>query len=86
MSRIYIVRAPLPGLFYRRPDPAAEPFVVEGQRVKTGDTIGLIEVMKTYYELRSDTNGILREFLVSDETPVRAGQEIAYIEVDTEAA
>ena len=52
------VRSPLPGTFFRRPSPEAEPFVNEGDAVATGDVIGLVEVMKTYYELKADQDGI----------------------------
>ena len=60
------VRSPLPGTFYRRPSPEAEPFVKEGDAVATGDVIGLVEVMKTYYELKADQDGVADRFLIED--------------------
>jgi biotin carboxyl carrier protein len=44
----YAVRAPIDGIFYLRPAPGAEPFVVLGAEVTTGQTLGLVEVMKTF--------------------------------------
>ena len=44
-------KAPMEGLFYCRPDPESAPFVQEGQTLKPGDQIGLIEVMKTFYPI-----------------------------------
>lgn len=43
-----IVRAPTDGVFYARPTPQAAPFVAVGERVRTGQTVGLVEVMKTF--------------------------------------
>ena len=66
------VRSPLPGTFFRRPSPEAEPFVKEGDAVATGDVIGLVEVMKTYYELKADQDGVADRFLIEDGAPLDA--------------
>lgn len=70
------VRSPLPGTFFRRPSPEAEPFVQEGDAVATGDVIGLVEVMKTYYDLKADQDGIADRFLIEDAAPVDAGDDV----------
>ncbi len=70
------VRSPLPGTFYRRPSPDADPFVSEGDAVASGDVIGLVEVMKTFYEVKADAAGIVERFLLEDGDPIEAGQEI----------
>jgi biotin carboxyl carrier protein len=70
------VRSPLPGTFYRRPSPDAEPFKTEGDPVASGDVIGLVEVMKTYYELKADQDGIADRFLIEDAEPVEAGDDV----------
>jgi biotin carboxyl carrier protein len=70
------VRSPLPGTFYRRPSPGADPFVNEGDAVATGDVIGLVEVMKTFYELKADQNGVADRFLIEDAGPVEAGDDV----------
>lgn len=73
----HVVHAPFPGVFYRRPDPDSEVFVSEDQTVEAGATIGLIEVMKMFQEVKADQPGRLVEFLVANESPVDAGQPIA---------
>lgn len=73
----YVVHAPFPGVFYRRPDPDSAFFVTEDQDVEAGATIGLIEVMKMFQEIKADQPGTLVEFLVENEAPVDAGQPIA---------
>jgi acetyl-CoA carboxylase biotin carboxyl carrier protein len=70
------VRSPLPGTFYRRPSPDAEPFVTEGDVIASGDVIGLVEVMKTFYELKADQDGVADRFLIEDAAPVDAGDDV----------
>lgn len=70
------VRSPLPGTFYRRPSPEADPYVNEGDRVEPGTVIGLVEVMKTFHEVKSDAAGIVDCFLLENDDPVDAGQDI----------
>lgn len=74
------ILSPLPGTFYRKPEPDAPPFVEVGQAVKEGDVIGLVEVMKQYSQLTAETDGTITAFLVEDEDAVEAGQVIATIE------
>lgn len=76
------VISPIPGVFYRRPSPDQDPFVMEGHPVKLGDTIGLIEVMKSFYEIKAEADGILERFLVDNEAIVEADQEIALIKTE----
>lgn len=70
------IRCPLPGTFYRRPSPQAEPFVEDGDRIEPGDVVGLVELMKTFHEVKSEQAGVVERFLVDNEDPVDAGQEI----------
>ena len=70
------VVSPLPGTFYRKPAPDAPVFVKEGDRVKAGDVIGLIEVMKTFNEVHADADGTVARFLVDNEDAVEAGQAL----------
>jgi len=70
------IKAPLPGTFYRQPNPDAEPYVAEGDEVKPGDVVALIEVMKSYYEVRSEQAGVVSRFLVQNGDPIEAGQDI----------
>jgi acetyl-CoA carboxylase biotin carboxyl carrier protein len=74
------VKTPLPGTFYRRPSPDAEPYVNDGDTISAGDVVGLIEIMKTFHEIRSDADGVVARFLVEDEELVDAGQDIIALE------
>jgi biotin carboxyl carrier protein len=74
------IRSPLPGTFYRRPSPQEEPFVKEGDTVKEGDVVGIVEIMKSFHEVTSDTEGVVARFLVENEDLVDAGQEIIVLE------
>jgi len=74
------VKTPLPGTFYRRPAPEAEAFVEEGDTIAAGDVVGLIEIMKTFHEIRSDADGVVARFLVENEELVDAGQDIIALE------
>ncbi|MEJ8777982.1 acetyl-CoA carboxylase [Pseudogracilibacillus sp. ICA-222130] len=74
------VVSPIPGVFYRKPAPDQDVYVKEGEAVKTGDVVGLVEVMKNFYEVKAEVDGVLKEFLVEDQTMLEAGQDIAVIE------
>jgi len=75
MSEKTIV-ATLPGTFYRRPGPDADPFVAEGDAVEPGTVVGLVEIMKSFHELKSDVAGVVDRFLVENEDLVDAGTPI----------
>ncbi|QIN80055.1 biotin carboxyl carrier domain-containing protein [Rubrobacter marinus] len=70
------IKSPMPGTFYRRPDPESDPFVNEGDEVSAGDTVGLIEVMKSFHEVKAEEGGTVSKVLVEDEDPVGAGQDL----------
>ena len=74
------VPTPVPGVFYRRPSPDADEFVAAGDQVTEGQTIGLVEVMKSFSELKAPAAGAVKEFLVEDGDEVSVGQDIAVIE------
>jgi acetyl-CoA carboxylase biotin carboxyl carrier protein len=75
-----VVRSPIPGVFYRRPDPDSPPFVSEGDVVEDGVVVGLVEVMKQFYEVCSEVRGRVRSFAVEDEGVVGAGDVIAELD------
>ncbi|ASW09169.1 acetyl-CoA carboxylase [Rhizobium sp. 11515TR] len=79
MSRLEI-RSPLPGTFYRASSPDTPPFKADGDAVAGGDTIGLIEVMKTFQQIPAGLDGKNITFLVDNEEPVMAGQIIAEVD------
>jgi biotin carboxyl carrier protein len=74
------VLTPVPGTFYRRPDPDSEPFLHDGDAVSIGDTVGLVEIMKNFQEVEAEVGGTLVEFLVGNEDAVEAGQAVAVID------
>ncbi|KAA1184795.1 biotin carboxyl carrier domain-containing protein [Rhizobium tropici] len=79
MSKLEI-RSPLPGTFYRASSPDTPPFKAEGDAVAASDTIGLIEVMKTFQQIPAGLDGKNITFLVDNEEPVMAGQIIAEVD------
>lgn len=72
--------SPLPGTFYRSPSPDQPPFKSDGEDVATGDVIGLIEVMKSFHEVRAEVAGRNLRFIVGNEEPVMAGAVLAELE------
>ncbi|MBA2618577.1 MAG: biotin carboxyl carrier domain-containing protein [Rubrobacter sp.] len=74
------VRAQMPGTFYRRPDPESDFYVEEGDTVSAGDTVGLIEVMKSFHEVKAEKDGTVSKFLVENEDAVDAGQDLLEME------
>ena len=74
------IRSPLPGTFYRRPAPDQPPYKEEGDSLAKGDTIGLVEVMKSFHEVKSEVEGKVTKFLVDNEDPVQAGQPLVEVE------
>lgn len=75
MSKASIV-SPLPGTFYRRPSPDEPPYKDVHDAVTEGDVIGLIEVMKSFHEVKADAAGKISAFLVENEEAVMAGQPL----------
>jgi acetyl-CoA carboxylase biotin carboxyl carrier protein len=73
------VVTPVPGTFYRRPDPDSEPFKSEGDTVAAGETIGVVEIMKNFQPVDAPVAGTLSRFLVENEDFVAAGQAIATV-------
>ena len=74
------VKSPMPGTFYRRPDPDSDPFVNEGDAVSPGDTVGLVEVMKSFHEIKAQEEGTVSKILLDDEDAVGAGQDVVELE------
>ncbi len=70
------ILSPLPGTFYRKPAPDQPAYKEPGDAVAKGDVIGLVEVMKTFYEVKADADGHIEAFLVENEDAVQAGQPL----------
>ena len=71
------ILSPLPGTFYRSPSPDKPPYKADGEAVAAGDVIGLVEVMKSFHEVRSEVSGENVRFVVDNEEPVMAGAPLA---------
>ncbi len=70
------VRSPISGVFYLAKEPGAEPFVQPGSRVSKGDTLCIIEAMKTMNEIRSPRAGLVSAILAKDSATVTAGDTL----------
>ncbi|WP_417516603.1 acetyl-CoA carboxylase [Minwuia sp.] len=70
------ILCPLPGTFYRKPSPDEPAFKEVGDSVAEGDVIGLVEVMKTFNEVKADKAGTISAFLADNEEAVMAGQPL----------
>jgi len=79
MSKAEIM-SPLPGVFYRKPSPESPPFKNDGDAVAPEDVIGLVEVMKSFHEVRAGLSGTAIRFLVDDADAIMAGQVLAEVE------
>ena len=74
------ILSPLPGTFYRKPAPDKPSFKNDGDSVAIGEVIGLIEVMKSFHEVKADLGGTIVRFLVENEEPVMVGQPLAGVD------
>ena len=74
------VTSPMVGTFYRSPEPDAEPFVQEQDRISTGQQLCIIEAMKLMNPIQSELNGRVMAILVEDAQPVEYGQPLFLIE------
>ena len=77
---ITVVTCPLPGTFYRRSAPDQPVLKREGEAVSVGDTLGLVEVMKSFTPVTAEVAGQLVRFLIEDEDALMPGQPLAEIE------
>ncbi len=71
------IQSPVPGTFYHKPSPEDAPFKSDGDAVKTGDTIGLVEVMKSFIEVQAEADGTFGGYTAENEAAVSAGDVLA---------
>ncbi|MGB3146688.1 MAG: acetyl-CoA carboxylase [Paracoccaceae bacterium] len=74
------ILSPLPGTFYRASAPDKPPFKADGDAVAVGDVIGLVEVMKSFHEVKSEVSGKNIRFVVDNEEPIMAGAVLATLD------
>ncbi len=74
------ITSPIIGTAYHAPEPGAKKFVEIGKKIKKGDTIMIVEAMKTMNHVPSTTDGVVKEICVEDGQPVEFGQTIIILE------
>jgi acetyl-CoA carboxylase biotin carboxyl carrier protein len=78
-DKTHVVRAPLVGTFYAAPQPGADPFVVVGDIVEPGQTLGIVEAMKLMNHITAETAGRVVQILVGNAEPVEFEQPLLRI-------
>ena len=74
------VKSPIIGTAYHAPEPGAKKFVEIGKKIKKGDTVMIVEAMKTMNHVPSTSDGVVKEICVKDGQPVEFGQTIIILE------
>ena len=74
------VTSPIIGTAYHAPEPGAKKFVEIGKKIKKGDTVMIVEAMKTMNHVPSSADGVVKEICVADGQPVEFGQTIIILE------
>ena len=74
------VTSPIIGTAYHAPEPGAKKFVEIGKKIKKGDTVMIVEAMKTMNHVPSTADGVVKEICVNDGQPVEFGQTIIILE------
>ena len=74
------VKSPIIGTAYHSPEPGAKKFAEIGKKIKKGETIMIVEAMKTMNHVPSTVDGIIKEICVDDGQPVEYGQTIVIVE------
>ena len=75
-----IVKSPMVGVAYLSADPNSPPYVKIGQHVKAGDTLLLIEAMKTFNEIKAPRSGIIKKIVVLNSQPIEFGDTLVIFE------
>ena len=74
------ITSPIIGTAYHAPEPGAKKFVEVGKKIKKGDTLMIVEAMKTMNHVPSTSDGVVKEICVADGQPVEFGQTIVVLE------
>ena len=73
------IKAPMSGIFYRAPSPASPPYAREGDHVKEGQVLGIIEAMKVFNEIKAEFSCVIKKVLVENGKPLEPNQDIFLI-------
>jgi acetyl-CoA carboxylase biotin carboxyl carrier protein len=79
-SGLLTITSPIVGTFYRSPSPDADPYVEEGNFVKKGQVLCIVEAMKLMNEIESEVDGRIEKILVESTKPVEYGQALFLID------
>ena len=74
------IKSPIIGTAYLAPEPGAKKFVETGKKIKKGDTVMIVEAMKTMNHVPSTSDGVIKEICVADGQPIEFGQTIIILE------
>ena len=80
INKANIVKSPMVGTAYLAPEPGAKPFVTVGANIKKGQTIIIIEAMKTMNHVPSTKDGVVKKILVTDGEAVEFDQDLILVE------
>ena len=80
LSDKIIVKSPIVGTAYLAPEPGGKKFIEVGKKIKKGDTVMIIEAMKTMNHVPSTSDGVIKEICVDDGQPVEFDQKIVILE------
>ena len=75
-----VIKSPIVGTAYLSPEPGAKPFVSVGKKIKKGETLLIVEAMKTMNHVPSIKDGVVKKICVEDGQPVEFGQTIIVLE------
>ena len=80
VKNVIEVTSPIIGTAYHAPEPGAKKFIEVGKKIKKGDTIMIVEAMKTMNHVPSLSDGIVKEICIDDGQPVEFGQTLIILE------
>ena len=75
-----VVKSPMVGVAYLSADPNSPPYIKVGQHVKAGDTLLLIEAMKTFNEIKAPKSGVIKKIIALNSQPVEFGDHLVIFE------
>ena len=75
-----VIKSPIVGTAYLSPEPGAKPFVSLGKKIKKGETLLIVEAMKTMNHVPSTADGVVKKVCVEDGQPIEFGQTIIILE------
>tara|TARA_B100001123_G_C14737237_1_gene799459 strand:- start:34 stop:390 length:357 start_codon:yes stop_codon:yes gene_type:complete len=77
---INVIKSPIVGTAYLAPEPGAKPFVSVGKKIKKGDTVMIVEAMKTMNHIPSTLEGVVKKICLEDGQPVEYNQNLIILE------